>query len=670
VQRMMGAVLLWVAGHVAVAEPLPIEAFTRSDEFGTLKISPDGAFLAMTLGGSGESALAFLDLADRKINSGVRSGGAQFVIYDFDWVSPTRVIYHIAERQPGTDVPVATGEIGGLDRDGKAHRFIYGYRAGDQKTGSHVRRRESSYAHSELISTLTDDPRYILIAEHPWRLVGNYWRPALDQPPQITRLNVYDGRKRSLGAAPLARAQLLADRNDDVRFALGYDETGRLAVRWKPRPQDPWQAFELPGFRPESVWPVTFAPDNASVFLTGVQEGKTLQALYRLDLESRAVEKLYGPQTEDLDGVVVDLSGEHLVGVIEHGARPIHVWLNPDDPTARLYQALERAFPGQHVSITSTTADGRLAVVFVSSDVNPGDYYLFDTSTMRAEYLQAARSWIDPADMQGKEPVRIEARDGLALHGYLTRPRQTDPPYPLVVLPHGGPHGIRDTAAFDPEVQLLASRGYAVLQINFRGSAGYGLDFEAAGYREWGARMQDDLTDATRWAIGAGLADPKRICIVGGSFGGYAALMGAAREPDLYRCAVGHAGVYDLELMHTSGDIADSRLGRSYLEEALGNDPADLRRRSPVHLAERIQVPVLLIHSTDDWRADHQHAVRMKRALQDHGKPVEYLELRGEGHGIFDESTRRDVWQRILAFLHQQLAPGEPAPLTETTGPG
>jgi dipeptidyl aminopeptidase/acylaminoacyl peptidase len=668
-RRTMATVVVWATGlGVAAAEPaLPLEHFTRSDEFGTMKISPDGEFLAITLGGNGRSALAFLDLSDRRITSGVRTDAEQLEIHDFDWVSSTRVIYHIAERRSGSAVLVQTGEIGAIDRNSRAHRWIYGYRVGDRTAGTRVRRRESSYAHPQLISRLAGDDRHILIAEHPWRLVGNWWRPALDRPPLITQLNVYDGRKRSLGAAPLAMAEMLVDRNDEVRFAVGFDERGRLAAQWKPQPRGPWQAFELPGFEPETVLPRVFASDNAAVFLTGVPEGESLQALYRLDLQSQAVEKLHAPRSDDLMDVVLDLTGERVIGVREHGVRPVYVWLEADDPTARLYQALERAFPQHDVIITSTTADGRLAVVFVSSDVNPGDYYLFDTRTLHAEYLQAARSWIDPDDMQPKEPVRLESRDGLALHGYLTRPRNAEPPYPLVVLPHGGPHGIRDTWTFDWEPQLFASRGYAVLQVNFRGSGGYGTDFEAAGYREWGGRMQDDVTDATRWAVAEGLADPGRICIVGGSYGGYAALMGVAREPDLYRCAVGHAGVYDLELMHSSGDIPRSRMGRTYLDDAVGSDPADLRRRSPVHHAERIRVPVLLVHSNEDWRVDHEHARRMRRALQNHGTPVEYLELRGEGHGIFDENTRHDVYQRILGFLGQHMPPigtGEAAAAT------
>lgn len=229
----------------------------------------------------------------------------------------------------------------------------------------------------------------------------------------------------------------------------------------------------------------------------------------------------------------------------------------------------------------------------------------------------------------------------------------------MVVLPHGGPHGIRDWWEFDPEVQLLANRGYTVLQVNFRGSGGYGTDFERAGYGEWGAKMQDDLTDATRWAIEQKIAPADRICIYGASYGGFAALMGAAREPDLYRCAIGYSGVYDLELLHESGD-PDVPADVAYLDRALGTDAAKRRAQSPVYNAQSIKAPVLLIHGSADRTAELEHAKRMRAALENNRKKVEWLALRGEGHGAYDEDTRREVYERILQFLDANLRTPQP----------
>lgn len=209
-------------------------------------------------------------------------------------------------------------------------------------------------------------------------------------------------------------------------------------------------------------------------------------------------------------------------------------------------------------------------------------------------------------------------------------------------------------------MQLLANRGYAVLQVNYRGSTGYGLDFETAGYKQWGAKMQDDVTDATRWAIDKGITAKDRVAIFGASYGGYAALMGAVREPGLYRCAIGYAGVYDLGLMFKSGDIPGYRSGRDYLAKVLGTDEADLQARSPAQAAQNIQVPILLIHGKEDFRADYVQAKRMKAALEKAGKPLEWMALSGEGHGIYDEEGRRNTYERLLTFLDKYL-PVSPA---------
>jgi dipeptidyl aminopeptidase/acylaminoacyl peptidase len=636
--------LLWSAAVVAddAPGPLPLESFTRWDEFGDVKISPDGRLLAMTLGKYGNSALAFIDRHDGKLVGGWRQPNGT-VIEDFDWVSPTRVIYRVAERAPDRVEPLGTGEIFAIDVDGKDKALVYGYRA-----------HSSSYATAYVISTLPSDPDNILVAEQPWRLIGNSWWSNPDARPTIKLLNVRNGRKRELGEAPLASAQLLVDSSEQVRFAVGYDTRGKLAVAWRPRVDDPWQEFALPGFRSNMIKPLGFNKDNSAVHFLAVPENKSHQALYRLTLASGSIDKLSLADDTEVVDAVMDLRNERVIGYETYTDKLARAWIEKDDRSARFYRALERAFPGQTISITSSTSDGSLAVAFVQSDVNPGDFYVLDTQALKADFIRASRTWIDPRTMRPREPVTLQARDGLELHGYLTRPA-SPPPHPMVVLPHGGPHQWRDLWEFDGEAQLLANRGYAVLQVNYRGSAGFGIDFKSSGYKEWGARMQDDLTDATRWAIEKKIAAPDRICIYGSNYGGYAALMGVAREPGLYRCAISFAGSYDLEVLQSSRRLQKSRSGRTYVEETLGDDPAQLRARSPVNLAPAIQAPVLLIHGTEDIRADINQARAMKTALERAGKRFEWLVLSREGDWIYDEETRREAYERILAFLDANL---------------
>ncbi len=651
---LLVAAALQLAAPVHADEPLPVSYFTRHDVTGTAKISPDGEAIALTAGRYGRESLHFLRVKDMEPIGGVRASEGD-ELWRFDWVSPTRAIFSLAERHFGRARPMGTGEIFAIDRDGGRRELIYGYRAGEKQTGTRFAARQASRATGELLSRMKDDDKHILIVEYPWQRDGIFLRQDLDAHPRVARLDVYDGDKQPLHGIPLASAGVLVDQADQVRFGIGPNESGELAVVWKPEPNADWERFDLPGLRESSVVPRAFSPDNRSVFLTGVAEGESLNALYRLDLASATLERLFKHDDAEVEAVVTDLTETEVVGVRVHADKPEYYWLDKNHPAALLHRMLQQAFSGKAVEITSTTDDGRLAVVFVYSDVNPGDYYLFDTETNNADFLYGARRWVDPRRMRPKEPIVVESRDGLSLHGYLTRPYDDAGPYPLIVLPHGGPYNVRDRWHFDWEVQLLASRGYAILQVNFRGSDGYGMDFADAGIREWGGTMQDDLTDATRWAIDEGIAQDGNICLFGGSYGGYAAMMGAVREPDLYACAIGHAGIYDLKLMFETGDIPTWRVGRAYLERVLGGDEELLRERSPVHNAERIKAAVMLVHGKDDERADYKQAERMKEALQAADKPFVWRALGNEGHGIYDEKTREEVYTEILGFLDEHL---------------
>jgi dipeptidyl aminopeptidase/acylaminoacyl peptidase len=662
-QRLIVVACLFLAGLAVAGDApapvaaanvqLPLEFFTRRDELGTIKISPDGATIAMSTTAKEHSLLLFIRLSDHKMIGGVNAPDP-YRMGRFDWVSNNRVIYSISERWVTVKEPIGTGEIFAINTDGSKSARLYGYRNGESQMDTRLKRKEASYASARLVSSLKGDDENILIAEYPWRLMGNIWVENPDAQPIITRLNVFSGKKKPLGPAPLRHAYVLVDRNDEVRFAIGEDQAFRTAVSWKPQPGAPWQEFALPGFEGDTLDPYRFSGDNDSVVFSGVREGESLRNVYRLNLKTQAVDKLYGYDGVDVTGVVTDFSDREIIGVRTDVSKAEYHWLAEDDPAAKLHIALERAFPGQSVEITSASDDGKRALVFVNSDTNPGDYYLFDTQARKADYLRPTRNWIDPKQMRPKEAIEITARDGLKLHGYLTRPAGNGP-HPMIVLPHGGPHGYRDTWEFDDEVQLFANRGYAVLQVNFRGSGGYGVAFEAAGYRQWGASMQDDVTDATHWAIEHGVAAANRICIYGASYGGFAALMGVAREPDLYRCAIGLSGVYDLELMLSSADLPDSQSGRAYLDRVLGSDIADLHKRSPAYNAERIKAPVLLIHGKADWRADYDQLEHMKGALEKYQKPVETMAISQEGHYIYDEQTRTQVYERILAFLDKNL---------------
>jgi len=296
-------------------------------------------------------------------------------------------------------------------------------------------------------------------------------------------------------------------------------------------------------------------------------------------------------------------------------------------------------------------------VAYTYSDSAPVNYFYFKSEQLKnGSFILSSRPKLDPKKMASTESMDIPMRDGTIIHAYLTWPNvESSEKLPVVVVPHGGPHGIRDYWGFDWEIQLLASRGYSVLQVNFRGSGGFGEAFEQAGHGQWGALMQDDITDATNWLIEQKIADPKRICIFGASYGGYAALMGVIREPKLYRCAIGTMGVYDLPLMFKEGDIADRESGLVYLRKVLGEDLASLINRSPVHNVNKIEAKLLLIHGKQDKRAPIEHAQNLMSALDKSNKPYQWLEIWNEGHGFSYLNNRNKMYSKVLDFLDQNI---------------
>ena len=323
----------------------------------------------------------------------------------------------------------------------------------------------------------------------------------------------------------------------------------------------------------------------------------------------------------------------------------------------------------RNVVPVSRTRDATKWVLFVSGPDEPGTYYLYDTVTRSVDVIGSAYGRVAPEGLRRTRRFDYAARDGAALHGYLTVPASASgAPGPLVVMPHGGPES-RDALAYDPWVQFLASRGYAVFQPNFRGSSGFGRAFVEAGYGQWGRRMQDDVTDGVFSLIEHNLADPSRICIVGASYGGYAALWGGAREPDLYRCVISIAGVADLRaLMRRERRVEGSNSeSYEYWRASIGDpgrDRARLEAVSPIRFVEDWRPPVLLIHGDEDDVVSYDQSRDMDRALRRAGKEVRFVTLEGEGHSGWREDDHALALREIEAFLSRHL-PVDSGPLPD-----
>jgi dipeptidyl aminopeptidase/acylaminoacyl peptidase len=354
--------------------------------------------------------------------------------------------------------------------------------------------------------------------------------------------------------------------------------------------------------------------------------------------------------------VIWSFDGSEPIGAAFGAGVPQIRFFDGTHPHAVLLRELQDAFPGEIARVTSASRDGRTALVTVTSDREPGRFYVLDTASGDLKLLARSRPWLDRESLSETRPVSLQARDGVTLHGYLTLPRSAGgAAAPLVLFPHGGPFGVEDTWGFHEETQMLAARGYAVLRVNFRGSGGRGRDFMERGYRQWGGAMQDDLTDATRWAASQAGVDGARICAWGESYGGYAALMGAIREPELYRCVIGMAGPYDLPTMYRWGDTQRSTWGKGFLETTLGTDQTALLAHSPSRLADRLKAAVMIVQGGRDPRVSPQHAREMKAAMEAAGKPFEGYFPPNETHGFFADKSRREYYARVLDFLDRHL---------------
>ena len=649
----------------AIAPELPVGYFVNDAEYSTAKVSPGGDYLALIAPFEERESLVVLRLADMHTMSR-RALGSRVGIMDVHWVRNDRLLIEPSLDDAFNYSRTPTGELIGIDVDGSRMAWLYGYQAGETTTGTHFKGREDAYASAELLHTLqgenADDD--VLIATHPWSLNGH---------TSVHRMNIYNGRLREVDTTPNPNGGVIADRHGNLVFSYG-DNADNVAELHRRKPNGGWDlvAQAARGQR-LALLPLRDTADPDLWHVLDRREEFTglglldLRKLTNADAATRsaALTLLFRHPGADVEAPLYSQVKGQLWGARYALHYPEYFYLDAKEPIASLHHELQLQQQAD-VSFTSFSTDDRKAVAFVSTDRKPGEYFLVDFVTREIRSLLHSRPRLKNAVLAEVQPLRLKARDGLLLNAYMTFPAgRARTGLPLVVLPHGGPYGARDRFGFDPEAQLLANRGYAVLQVNFRGSSGFGSEHRAAGYREWGAKMQDDITDATRWAISKGLVDAKRICIFGGSYGAYSALMGTVREPELYRCAIGYAGVYDLALMYNTGDISRLQNGRAYLRTALGDDPVQLEARSPVAQAARIRADIMLIHGAQDRRAPIQHARRMRSALEAAGKQVTWIAEDEEGHGFFNQARWRAMYEQVLAFLARNIGP-EATPPAQT----
>ena len=614
-----------------------LDDFLRQDRFDEVKISPDGQFAAATVPIDDKTILVVLKPGTQKPYAHYNMAGKSHVI-DFWWVADDKLMFTVGMKFGGLDAPLQLTGITAMNADGTRIRNYFG--------GDVV----------DMIVPRVGDGTMLLGLSSPGGSTST-----------IVRVNAKTLATRTVARAPLKYAGFSADHASEVRFAFGDNEQNRSRLYYRPRQGDDWTLLNDASVSGVDLTPLDFSADNRIAYLRkGMAKGP--DAVMAYDTTTGQMTEISRDERFDPAGLVYAIGTDTPIGVVYLAPAPKVVYFNPDAPEARLHRAVSAAFPGQWVSPRGLATPSGDVLMTVSSDQNPGDFYLFNTKTKNAALFISRRDWINPEHMATTTGFHFTARDGTRIDGLLTLPPGSDGKHmPMVVNPHGGPFGIEDMWGFGNERQLLANAGYAVLQVNFRGSGGFGEQFEHSGYKQWGRAMQDDLTDATLWAIQQGIADSKRICIYGASYGGYASLMGVVKEPDLYRCAIGYVGVYDMPMMYNIGDIRGSKRGKNYLIEALGNENLDAI--SPDLHADRIKVPVFLAAGGEDQRAPIEQSKKMEQALRAAGKSVETLYYPEEQHGFYTIEHNREFYTRVLAFLRANIGPGSGPGLAPAAAP-
>ncbi|MFO1410536.1 MAG: S9 family peptidase [Steroidobacteraceae bacterium] len=619
-------------------------------------MSPDARYLAMIVVAGGREIVAVRDLVQHTPLRGVLAAAAKDEFYPqwCGWANPTRLLcsYRGLAADGGKFFPVT--RLVAVNADGSDPEVLANNTAAWSQLGD------------EVIDWTIDDPRTVLIQldQAEVGLVGA--TPGADVAgggpdgyPDVYALDVYNGHKHLVARQRAPIQDFTTDGHGQVRLGYGYRDTKALFFARLEGERGWKELARVEAYAAEDVFrPIAAIAGSNAAYARRNYQGR--DALWKIDLDDAADPQLVFAHPEvDLDSAL--FTDDHrLLGFSFETDRPGVYYTDRD--AARAYDAVRRALPGKTNRIVDMTPDAKAFLVWSESDVAAPVYYVLDLHGAQARLEAVAASAPGLADHQlaPMQPVNFPSRDGKTrIPAYLTLPAQrpASGKPPLVVLPHGGPYA-RDSWGYDEWVQLLASRGYAVLQVEFRGSTGYGTDWFRAGFRDWGGLPYEDVIDGTRWAIAQGQVDAARTCVVGASYGGYMALLAATRNEGLFKCAVSIAGVSDLFELRN-----DERFFRNWeiANAGLAQDTKKLREDSPRQHAAGVNIPILLVHGERDYTVEVDHTKMMDAALRRAGKPHQTLIIEKTDHYFREDVPRRALYTTLVRFLGEQLGT-PPAP--------
>lgn len=620
-----------------------MEGFFRFPQFLRAALNPSGSQLAYVREVNGRFNLVSMDIATRKLTPVADYGTADVI--EFRWVNDKRLIYRTSDERVGTGDNEVFGWYA-VDVDGNR---VYTLSEGLVSRGGTVGANRGLPARAEFYARVRsgdpDDFIAVQYAESPLRST-------------LMRINSRNGVRRAVDPGGLSNViDWALDANDTARAAVTR-EKDKLAVFIRESDTSAWRNVgEFSQFENAGFTPIRF--DKSGILYVSARQGNDTESIYRFDWAKGAPEAqpLFSVKGFDIGKGLRFGEDDRLIGVQYEADQEGTYWA---DPAWKALQAtIDSALPGRVNQLTGNP-DGAI-LVRTYSDTSPARYYLFDSKAKKLSLLGASRPWIDEKLQSRSDVIRYTARDGLVIPALLTLPHGVEPKnLPLVLLAHGGPNVRGISWGWSRERQFLASRGYAVLEPDFRGSLGHGWKLFRQGWRQWGLTMQDDLADGVRDLVAHGIVDKDRVCIAGASYGGYATVMGLIRHPDVYKCGVSWVGVTDIDLLFSIGwgDLGNSpeqRLGMSVLIADRERDREQVRETSAVVQAARLKAPLILAYGLSDVRVPYEHGQKLRDAVRPLNRNVEYIEYPSEGHGWHLLKTNLDFWTRAEKLLDSTI---------------
>lgn len=631
--------------------PLPYTAFSQLPQAYNVRLSPDGTDVAFFKNFKDETLLVTKNLKTGEIKGIVKSDNKTFKLRWFRWGNNDKLVFSMVypNSRGGTSIYSRGGiakttetRLMVADKSGGMFQPLIKARIKDV-TGPLEKNDHRAQYQDNVISWLPDDPDHILVSV-------DFDTPLMDS---VYKVNL-NKRSRKRVQRPIGNIRSWgADQQGNIRFGNGFDyRKGIQFTRILDIETDKWHTL----WEGEAVFdppyrPIGFGKDPHILYLRGDHNG--LDAIFTIDtrkLNQEPVLKLSNPDY-DIDGglIYAHKSREAIGAYCADGEGGREYWNNPYEP---LQKGLNKALPDTVNSLVSFSDNEQRYILYTSSDTTPGLFFMGDREAKTLEPLLAVNPYLPDEILAQKKRYDLTMRDGLEIEAYLTLPVQgPNKNIPAVIFPHGGPMS-RDYGNFDYWTQFFANRGIAVLQPNYRGSSGYGHEFMLQGIGQYGLGMQDDLVDSTQWLIDEGIADPDRICIVGASYGGYAAMTAAYKSPELFQCAVSFAGISDLKSKRFR---SRNYTNKQIVRKQLGSDSDSLASNSPFYNVEQIDIPLLLMHGERDRVVDVDQSRKIAEKLEENGKAFSYIELDDGSHYLLNQRNRHRLFKEMDEFLGKHL---------------